>query len=128
METKRIGVAVVLAGDQVVVGVRETGQVLAGMHEFPGGKCEAEESPEACAVRECFEETGLSVAPEKLLYQTTHEYPHGRVELHFFQCRPEDETTPLLGNFQWRSRASLKDCTFPEANTAVVNLLLESDS
>lgn len=127
METKRIGIAVVLQNDQVLVGIRDKTQVLAGLHEFPGGKCEADESPEACTIRECREETGLEVSIRRPLFQTLHDYPHGRVELFFFECTPSDSSeTPLLGNFQWVSRADLTEMTFPEANRPVVQLLSQA--
>ena len=49
----RIGIAVVESAGQVLVGLRPEGVPLAGMAEFPGGKCEQDETPRSCAVREC---------------------------------------------------------------------------
>ncbi|MFQ5734162.1 MAG: NUDIX domain-containing protein, partial [Planctomycetaceae bacterium] len=86
----RIGIAVVSCDARYLVGTRAADVPLAGMHEFPGGKCEPGESPCDCAVRECREETGLHVTPLEELDRPTHAYPHGTVELHFWLCVPED--------------------------------------
>jgi len=128
---KQIGIAIVRFAGQYLVGVRQDGQELAGFAEFPGGKCEENETPEACAVRECLEETGLDVTPVRLLDRTCHEYAHAAVDLHFWLCRVgggTDESTdnkPCPGNgFQWKSVDELQELSFPEANAEVVQMLV----
>lgn len=44
---------------------------------FPGGRVEKDEEPKAAAIREVREETGLSIAAEKLLYQGPRRRGHG---------------------------------------------------
>lgn len=117
-----IGVAVVEQGGSYLVGARPEGVPLAGYAEFPGGKCEPGETPEACAVRECFEEAGLAVEPVRRLERRTWDYPHGRVELSFVLCRPAGDAEPK-GTFRWVPRADLTGLRFPEANAAVLELL-----
>ncbi|WP_437192944.1 (deoxy)nucleoside triphosphate pyrophosphohydrolase [Planctomicrobium sp. SH527] len=125
-DVKRIGVAVVKRGEYLLIGVRGAGQVLAGLHEFPGGKCEPGESGEECAIRECQEETGQVIEIIDPLYQTRHSYPHGIVEIEFFLCRViEPGKTPLLGNFTWVPIRDLPQLTFPEANIPVLKQLYE---
>lgn len=114
-----IGVAVVERDGSYLVGVRPEGVPLAGCAEFPGGKCERGETPEACAVRECFEEAGLIVEPVRRLERRTWDYPHGRVELSFVLCRPTDDAEPKEP-FRWVPRADLARLRFPEANAAVL--------
>jgi len=46
---------------RVLIGKRPQGKQLAGMWEFPGGKLEKDETPEACLIRELHEELGISV-------------------------------------------------------------------
>lgn len=48
----RVGVAVVEQSGRFLVGVRESTAVLAGMAEFPGGKCLPGEAAMSCAVRD----------------------------------------------------------------------------
>ena len=43
----------------------QEGNFLKGKLEFPGGKIEAGETPEVAASRECHEEAGLSIEPER---------------------------------------------------------------
>lgn len=128
MAAKRIGIAIVEHDGRYLVGVRGPEQALAGCAEFPGGKCEPEESPRDCAVRECLEETGLAVVAERLLEQTAFSYPHGDVELHFWLCRVSGKS-PLAADhrgFRWVTGEELRSLPFPEANrSVVVNLSAE---
>jgi mutator protein MutT len=123
---KRIGIAVVESAGSYLVGLRAPGTALAGMSEFPGGKCEADETPQACAVRECLEETGLAVIPRLQLGTVPWDYPHGAVELHFWLCSPAHDLPPQLSPtppFRWVPAGELQALTFPPANQQVLNLL-----
>jgi len=55
--------------------------------EFPGGKIEPGETPEACLIREVMEELGIAVTIAYSLPPTTHDYPSLRVTLYPFVCR-----------------------------------------
>jgi 8-oxo-dGTP diphosphatase len=55
--------ALVDADGRVLVCQRPEGKQLAGLWEFPGGKVEAGETPEACLIRELDEELGILVRP-----------------------------------------------------------------
>lgn len=50
----------------VLLAQRPEGKTFAGLWEFPGGKVEVPESPEAALVRELDEELGITVQPETL--------------------------------------------------------------
>ncbi len=50
------------ADGRILVADRPSGKDMAGLWEFPGGKVEALESPEAALVRELREELGLETA------------------------------------------------------------------
>lgn len=126
---RRIGIAVVQHRDSFLVGTRPAGVPLAGCAEFPGGKCEPEELPGACAIRECFEETGLATELQMHLGTIPWSYPHGNVELHFWLCRcsgvsqqsaPPDPRAP----FRWIPRLELNRETFPPANSTILEQLV----
>ncbi|HID23104.1 MAG TPA: (deoxy)nucleoside triphosphate pyrophosphohydrolase [Planctomycetaceae bacterium] len=127
----RVGIAVVQHRGCYLVGTRGPDAVLPGLAEFPGGKCHPNESPAACAVRECHEETGLKVVPVQELLQCQFEYPHGRVDLHFWLCRLENRPmrrpVDLPDGYRWLSPDQLTRESFPEANEPVIRLLLEQD-
>ena len=125
MKPKQIGIAVVEHAGRYLVGVRGPDVPLAGFAEFPGGKCLTDESPFDCAVRECLEETGLVVLPERLLQHKEFEYPHGPVSLHFVLCHPANQSVvqDQHQQFRWHSTKELKVMKFPEANADVIDLI-----
>lgn len=53
--------ALIDADGRVLICQRPDGKQLAGLWEFPGGKLEAGETPEACLVRELEEELAIQV-------------------------------------------------------------------
>jgi mutator protein MutT len=57
----RVVAAVVARGDRLLVCQRPPGKRHAGLWEFPGGKCEADESDAAAVRRELREELGVEV-------------------------------------------------------------------
>jgi mutator protein MutT len=118
-----IAVAVVLHEGRVLVGRRER-PPLAGLAEFPGGKVHPGESPEAAALREVREEAGIEVRVERLLAVAPADYPHGRLDLRFYLCRPESSgTLAVLSPFQWLSLEDLDRLDFPPANAAALHAL-----
>src|SRR3990167_4592256 len=54
--------ALVDADGRVLLARRPEGKPMAGLWEFPGGKVEPGEVPEACLIRELKEELGIDVA------------------------------------------------------------------
>lgn len=120
-----IGIAVVEQDGRYLVGVRGPESSLAGAAEFPGGKCHPDEAPRECAIRECLEETGLRVTASSELHREQFEYPHGRVDLHFWLCQPaagEDISAEHQG-FRWVATKELSSLDFPAGNDRVITLL-----
>ena len=116
--------AVIERGDEVLVTRRPEGAHLEGHWEFPGGKCEAGESLEACMARELREELGVDVAVGEQLLATSHEYPDRCVELHFLSCTLSGTPVPQLGQeMQWVRRSDLPALRFPPADEELIRLL-----
>lgn len=123
--TVTVGIAVVENGGCYLVGVRGAESPLAGKAEFPGGKCRAGEAARDCAVRECREETGLTVVPEERLLNRLFDYDHARVDLHFWRCRPLDPSAVAEEHqgFRWIPADELPALDFPEANAPLIAML-----
>jgi mutator protein MutT len=118
-----IAIAVVEHAGRFLIGQRPLGVALAGLWEFPGGKIEPGESPEAAAVRECREETGLRVVPIRRYPLAEHHYDHARVQLHFIACRAMEPLPASTGVFRWVLRQELENYDFPAGNRALLDLL-----
>ncbi|MDB5352311.1 MAG: ADP-ribose pyrophosphatase [Planctomycetota bacterium] len=127
----RVSIALIGRGGEFLIRRRPhlPGSPMPGLWEFPGGKCEENESPEQALVRECLEETGLMVRIRELRRRIEHLYPHGHVELHYFDCETEEPTAqprPESG-FRWVDAAALPELPFPEANEPILLELAEED-
>ncbi len=124
-----IAVAVVLRHGDVLVGRRAADAVeAAGLDEFPGGKAEPGEPPEAAAERECLEESGIAVRIGPLLDRTAATGAAGPLEILFFAAAPLDDGAEPLVPFAWVPVAELAALRFPPANAAVLARLLQGGS
>jgi len=74
--TKPIQVAagVLRDGELILIAQRKAGKYLAGYWEFPGGKIEPNETPQACLVREFKEEFGIDITVGDYITEHTHDY------------------------------------------------------
>jgi 8-oxo-dGTP diphosphatase len=124
MNATPIAIAVVEHQSRFLIGQRPAGVPLAGLWEFPGGKIEEGETPEEAAVRECREETGLTVASVGCYGWKTYTYGHGKVELRFVACVPCDPSQVPVPPYRWVERAQLRDYEFPGGNRRMIQLLL----
>ena len=119
-----IAVAVVEHDGRFLIGRRPEGVALAGLWEFPGGKIQADETPQQAAARECLEETGLAVRVGAAYPQVLHRYDHGLLRLDFFAATPVDAGQQPAEPFRWVARKELGGYDFPPANEALVRQLV----
>jgi len=121
----QVAAAVIASGDLYLITRRKAGTHLAGLWEFPGGKCEVGESLKDCLRREVREELGIEIT-EPIPFQTVrHEYPEKSVELHFFRCTIKAGTAQVLGcdDLKWVTAKELATFDFPPADRRLVKAL-----
>lgn len=115
----------------LLIAQRPAGSHLAGFWEFPGGKCHAGESWEACLERELEEELGLRVQTGALYDEILHAYPTKTVRLRFFCAGLQPDSPPAraleCADFAWVNREELTRYTFPPADAALLRRLLADD-
>ena len=82
-------VALIDADGRVLLAQRPEGKSLAGLWEFPGGKVEPGETPEAALIRELKEELGIDTWKSCLAPLTfaSHAYEMFHLLMPLFACR-----------------------------------------
>lgn len=112
---------------RVLLAERPAGKSMAGLWEFPGGKVETGESPEAALVRELDEELGITVAAKCLAPFTfaSHKYESFHLLMPLYVCRNWDgDVTPRLGQkLAWVRANKLADYPMPPADEPLVAML-----
>ena len=126
MTTTVVTAAVIERDGRLFVTRRQSGVHLAGCWEFPGGKCEANETPAVCLARELREELDVDARIGEEVFATTHAYPDRVVELHFLRCELFGDPVPQFGQeMRWVPRAELATLEFPPADAEFIRQLAE---
>ena len=120
-------VALIDADGRVLVAQRPEGKALAGLWEFPGGKIEPGETPEAALIRELKEELSIDVTASCLAPFTfaSHDYGDFHLLMPPFVCRVwEGIVRPAEGQAtKWLHPAALSDIAMPPADAPIIPLL-----
>lgn len=110
---------------RILINQRPAGKVQAGRWEFPGGKLESAESPEAGLRRELHEELGIVAGPMQRLIELHHVYPEFSVrldvrEILHFGGTPQPRESQAL---KWVHAEGLSAEDILEADHAIVQAL-----
>jgi len=110
---------------RVFVAQRKANKRLAGKWEFPGGKVEPGETPEACLQRELEEELDINVTVGDYMGESIYEYDFGTVRILFYRAFWDGK--PIASrdhqNVQWVSLDELNQYDFAAADLAFVEKL-----
>jgi len=120
-------VALIDSDGRVLLAQRPEGKSLAGLWEFPGGKVEPGETPEAALIRELREELGIDTVASCLAPLTfaSHSYPDFHLLMPLFACRrwqgiPVAQEGQML---KWVQARDLRDYPMPPADIPLIPIL-----
>ena len=120
-------VALIDADGRVLLAQRPEGKSMAGLWEFPGGKIEPGETPEAALIRELQEELGINTWKSCLAPLTfaSHSYEHFHLLMPLFACRKwEGIMSPKEGqSLKWVHAKDLKNYPMPAADVPLIPIL-----
>lgn len=120
-------VALIDADGRVLLAQRPEGKSLAGLWEFPGGKVEPGETPEAALIRELQEELGIDTFASCLAPLTfaSHSYADFHLLMPLYACRKwKGIVTPREGqSLAWVRPADLRGYPMPPADEPLIPIL-----
>ncbi len=99
----RVTAAILVQDGRVLLAQRRATDRLAGKWEFPGGKIEPGETPEACLAREMREEFRVEIAVGPLFGVSRWESGRGQIELLAYRCNGQSgDFVPVVhAAFAW---------------------------
>jgi len=120
-------VALIDADGRVLLAQRPAGKSMAGLWEFPGGKVEPGETPEAALIRELQEELGIGTWSSCLAPLTfaSHSYDDFHLLMPLFACRKWEGTPKPRENqtLKWVRPNALRDYPMPPADIPLISIL-----
>ena len=120
-------VALVDADGRVLLAQRPEGKSLAGLWEFPGGKVEPGETPEAALIRELHEELGIDTHASCLAPLTfaSHSYDEFHLLMPLFICRRwKGIAQPREGQkLAWVRAKDLRSYEMPPADVPLIPII-----
>ena len=120
-------VALIDVDGRVLLTQRPEGKSMAGLWEFPGGKIEPGETPEAALIRELDEELGINTWESCLAPLTfaSHSYDNFHLLMPLFACRKwEGIPRPREGQtLAWARPNELRNYPMPPADVPLIPIL-----
>ncbi|GHA26753.1 NTP pyrophosphohydrolase [Devosia pacifica] len=119
-----VACALVDADRRVLIARRPEGKALAGLWEFPGGKLEENETPEAALIRELEEELGVNTQQACLAPLTfaSYSYDNFHLLMPLYVCRKW--TGQVIARehaeLKWVRPQKLRDYPMPPADEPLI--------
>jgi 8-oxo-dGTP diphosphatase len=120
-------VALIDREGRVLLAQRPEGKSMAGLWEFPGGKVEPGETPEAALIRELHEELGIETWRSCLAPLTfaSHSYDDFHLLMPLFACRKwEGQPHAKEGQaLKWVKAQDMRSYPMPPADLPLIPIL-----
>lgn len=128
MKTLLVVAAALIDKDgRILLAQRPEGKSMAGLWEFPGGKVDEGETPEAALIRELSEELSIQTKESCLAPLTfaSHQYEDFHLLMPLFACRKwEGFVTPQEGQqIKWVKKFELRQYDMPPADIPLIAML-----
>lgn len=95
-EIKNVVAALIFFEGKLFAAARSENDERFGKYEFPGGKIEAHESPQAALRREIYEELLMDITVLHKFMHVSHEYSTFQLEMDVFVCSTNSNKFTLL--------------------------------
>lgn len=126
---KQVTAALLLKDGKILIARRPENDDLANCWEFPGGKIEKGETPEACLIREMKEELNIDVNIGSFFMESIFNYQQGTIQLlSYWITWQSGELKPIVhSEVAWVDRDELINYEFAPADIPIVKRLLVTD-
>lgn len=124
MKMIEVVAAIIIQDNKIFATQRGYGEFKDGW-EFPGGKIENGETPEAALVREIREELATDISVDKYLCTVNHDYPEFHLTMNCYICSIVEGTLTLREHeaAKWLDRGQLWSVEWLPADVEVVKAL-----
>lgn len=124
MKTTRVVAAVIQNDGKIFATQRGYGEYK-DYWEFPGGKIEPGETPEAALIREIKEELNTTISIERFLMTVEYDYPEFHLSMDCYRCSVLEGHLDLIEHESalWLSKKHLRDVNWLPADLMVIKKL-----
>lgn len=121
--------AIIIRNHRLLAAQRAANRVLGGYWEFPGGKIDPGETPEAAMARELREEFGAQATVfEKFALDGVAELTFGEIVLHCYYVRLDSEITKTIAHdeLRWVTPEEALALEWAPSDVAVMKALVKT--
>jgi len=126
MKQIHVSCGIIESGNLVLAAQRGPNSSLPLKWEFPGGKIDSGESPEACLHRELMEELAIAIYIKTSLIPSRFDYPNFRITLYPFVCSVKSGIVRLNDHIsvKWVAPILLRSWDLADADVPVLESYL----
>lgn len=121
--------AIIKQNDKYLICQRASDDECPLHWEFPGGKCEADETLEQCILREIEEELMVTIKVVDVFAKTVYHFKDKEVHFTFFNCviTRGEITLNVHHAMKWVTAEDMKNYNFMPADVGIVEQLMKRE-